>query len=46
MPRSGPGPMIGWPNMVTSPREGYSSPAISLSIVVLPQPDGPIIAVT
>ena len=46
MPRSGPGPRIGWPSMVTSPREGYSRPAISRSIVVLPQPDGPIIAVT
>ena len=32
--------------MVTVPRDGYSRPAISRSMVVLPQPEGPIIAVT
>ena len=34
-------PTIGWPAMATSPWSGCSNPAISRSVVVLPQPDGP-----
>ena len=42
MPRSGPGPRIGSPKVESRPRVGNSRPAISRSIVVLPQPEGPI----
>ena len=34
-------PSIGWPSMAIVPAVGVSKPAIILSSVVLPQPDGP-----
>src|SRR5262245_1713263 len=45
MPRFGPGPPAGLPSSRTSPDVGISSPAAMRSSVVLPQPDGPTIAI-
>src|SRR5437763_2397680 len=41
MPRSGPGPATGTPSVSTRPELGGAKPAIALSRVDLPQPDGP-----
>ena len=41
MPRSCPGPRIGSSPSLTSPEVGARNPAMMLSSVVLPQPDGP-----
>lgn len=40
-PRSGPGPVTGFPSTSTSPEVGTASPAARLSRVLLPHPDGP-----
>ena len=40
-PRSSPGPDTSRPSMNTYPAEGRSSPASTLRIVVLPQPEWP-----
>src|SRR3990172_12385562 len=44
MARSGPGPTIGRPSIVSVPAVGCTSPAIAFRKVVLPQPLGPTIA--
>jgi hypothetical protein len=36
MPRSGPGPVMGWPSSVTNPVSGVSSPAKIFNSVDLP----------
>src|ERR1700712_3500893 len=41
MPRSEPGPVTVLASILTLPEEGAINPAIVLSNVVLPQPDGP-----
>ena len=41
MPRSGPGPVIGFPRSSAWPVVGGYSPATMFRIVLLPQPDGP-----
>src|SRR5581483_4978589 len=41
MPRSGDGPVTGWPSTSSRPRVGRSKPATMYSSVDLPQPDGP-----
>ena len=41
-PRSGPGPATGWPSSSTWPAVGCTNPATMFIIVVLPQPDGPM----
>ena len=41
MPRSGPGPTIASPSIVTLPLVGISSPATMFSSVDFPQPDAP-----
>src|SRR5215510_6771825 len=43
MPRSRPGPGTGRPPTRTSPSVGCRNPAIRFRIVLLPQPDGPMI---
>src|SRR5262245_2038145 len=43
MPRSLPGPVTGRPATNTSPLVGCRNPAIKLSTVLLPQPEGPMI---
>src|SRR5262249_25686970 len=39
-----PGSAMGWPSMSTSPASGASNPARMLNKVVLPQPEGPTMA--
>ena len=39
--RSGPGRSMVWPASVIEPPTGFMNPAIALSSVVLPHPDGP-----
>lgn len=41
-PRSRPGPFTAWPSTYTVPPLAWSSPALRLSRVDLPQPDGPM----
>src|SRR5579884_3967507 len=41
MPRSGDGPVTGWPSTSSRPRVGRSKPATMYSSVDFPQPDGP-----
>ena len=43
-PRSGPGPVMALPLIVSSPPLGFSKPAIKYRKVDLPQPLGPMIA--
>src|SRR4051812_22762708 len=43
MPRSGPGPRIGWPSTSASPEVGWISPATTPNNVDLPQPEAPTI---
>src|SRR6185436_6489567 len=41
MPRSGPGPVMGWPRRRACPVVAGNKPATMLRIVLLPQPEGP-----
>src|SRR5712691_11005670 len=41
MPRSGPGPVMGWPRRSAWPVVAGNRPATMLRIVLFPQPDGP-----
>jgi hypothetical protein len=44
MPRSGPGPVTGWPFLSTSPLSAVVRPASRLISVVLPLPEKPTMA--